>query len=270
MSDYRKIRKSLKSAATMEGAGVHLKRAFGYHNVPDFDPFLLLDDFRSKDPKYYSKGFPWHPHRGIETVTYVLDGYVNHEDSIGNKGIIGPGDTQWMTAGSGILHQEMPKGDDNGIMGGFQLWVNLPTAEKMSSPCYREVKSKEIPEVLLESGAKIKIICGGIEEINGPITNISVKPEFLDVYIPKNSRFIHPTKPDRNVFAYVIQGKARFDPDSENNFGNEELLLYENGNNIEINTDGNPVRFLLISGQPLNEPIAWRGPIVSNYNNSNQ
>ena len=210
MGKTRKIRKVIKSKPTIEGAGVHLKRAFGFGEVPAFDPFLLLDDFRSNDPRHYLKGFPWHPHRGIETITYVLRGNVEHGDSMGNQGVIASGDVQWMTAGSGIIHQEMPKGDEHGHMWGFQLWANLPASHKMMWPRYREVKSDQIPEISTASGVTIRIICGELDGTKGPVQDIVIDPEYLDLTVPERSEFIHQTKPGHRVFAYVIEGKAYF------------------------------------------------------------
>ncbi len=208
MPAIRKIKKILKSKPTIEGAGVHLKRAFGFSEVPLFDPFLLLDDFRSDNPDHYLKGFPWHPHRGIETITYVLKGDVEHGDSLGNKGIISSGDVQWMTAGSGIIHQEMPKGDGNGKMYGFQLWANLPSGVKMMDPRYRDVANEQIPEVKLPNDTTIKIISGEVFGIKGPVQDIVIDPEYIDVTVPANSEFRHPTKPGHTVFAYIIDGQG--------------------------------------------------------------
>ncbi len=191
MAQMRKIRKVLKSKPTIEGAGVHLHRVFGFSHVPMFDPFLLLDDFRSDYPENYIKGFPWHPHRGIETITYVIKGDVEHGDSMGNQGIISAGDIQWMTAGSGIIHQEMPKGDSSGRMYGFQLWANLPRSHKMMDPRYRDVKSGQVPEVLLENGARVRAICGQVVDRKGPVRDIITDPEYLDVTVPPGSEFIH-------------------------------------------------------------------------------
>jgi redox-sensitive bicupin YhaK (pirin superfamily) len=265
----------------VEGAGVHLKRAFGFSEVPLFDPFLLLDDFRSGNPNHYSKGFPWHPHRGIETITYILQGRVEHGDSLGNKGIIDSGDVQWMTAGSGIVHQEMPKGDASGMMEGFQLWANLPASEKMMSPRYRDVKSKDIPEINLGNGVSIKIICGIINDVQGPVQDIMIDPEYLDITVPPHTVYRHPTKPGHTVFSYVIGGQGyfckekkpfAFEAEGENYFdmetdpvaGNGTLILFEDGTSVHIETGDDPVRFLVISGKPLGEPIAWYGPIVMN------
>ena len=206
MNEPRRIKKVFKSKQTVEGAGVHLKRALGFSEMPLFDPFLLLDDFRSNNPDHYIKGFPWHPHRGIETITYILNGKVEHGDSLRNKGTIDSGDVQWMTAGSGIIHQEMPKGDVHGIMEGFQLWANLPAAEKMMSPRYRDIKSDQIPIVTLDNGTQIKIICGTINNVQGPVRDIVIDPEYIDVTVPANTTYEHPTKAGHIVFAYVIEG----------------------------------------------------------------
>ena len=265
----------------MEGAGVHLKRAFGFSEAGQFDPFLLLDDFRSNNPEHYRKGFPWHPHRGIETITYILRGEVEHGDSLGNKGVIDSGDVQWMTAGSGIIHQEMPKGDVNGIMGGFQLWANLPAAEKMMSPRYRDVKSNQIPVITLDNGIQIKIICGTINNVHGPVKDIMIDPEYIDVTVPANTPYEHPTKKGHTVFAYVIDGQGYFGMEKQqytnqtsgkNYFNmqadtiadNGTLILFEDGDTIHIGTADEQMRFLLISGKPIGEPIAWHGPIVMN------
>ena len=206
----RKILKVMKSKPTLEGAGVHLRRAFGFGATELFDPFLLLDDFRGEQPSDYMKGFPWHPHRGIETITYVLAGEVEHGDSMGNKGVIGPGDVQWMTAGSGIVHQEMPKASNDGRMYGFQLWANLPRVQKMMDPRYREVKSGEIPLVTLENGAAIRVVSGTVNGVCGPVQDIVIEPEYLDITLPANTSYTHPTQPGHTVFAYVFEGKARF------------------------------------------------------------
>jgi redox-sensitive bicupin YhaK (pirin superfamily) len=281
MNAARKIKKIFKSKQTIEGAGVHLKRAFGSSEVGQFDPFLLLDDFRSGNPNHYNKGFPWHPHRGIETITYILQGKVEHGDSLGNKGVIDAGDVQWMTAGSGIIHQEMPKGDASGRMEGFQLWANLPAAEKMMSPRYRDVKSNDIPVITLENDVQIKIICGTVNKIHGPVQDIMIDPEYLDITVPAHTVYEHPVKPGHTVFAYVIAGQGYFckekkpfiyEAEGENSFdmetdplaSNGTLILFEDGRSVHIETGDASIRFLLISGKPLNEPIAWHGPIVMN------
>jgi len=277
----RKIKKILKSKPTIEGAGVHLKRAFGFYHVPQLDPFLMLDDFRSDNPDYYLPGFPWHPHRGIETITYVLDGRVEHGDSMGNKGVIYPGDVQWMTAGSGVIHQEMPKGDKKGIMGGFQLWANLPAKQKMIDPRYRDVTKDTIPQIKRKDGTAIKIICGKVDGVQGPVKDIVIDPEYLDVSIPAKTEFIHKIKTDHTVFAYVFAGEAYFDKGRDSfayevegaNYFDlkrdclikpESLVLYEKGDELNITTKDKAVRFLLISGKRLKEPVAWYGPIVMN------
>jgi len=281
MNAARKIKKIFRSKQTIEGAGVHLKRAFGSSEVGQFDPFLLLDDFRSENPNHYNKGFPWHPHRGIETITYILQGKVEHGDSLGNKGVIDAGDVQWMTAGSGIIHQEMPKGDASGRMEGFQLWANLPAAEKMMSPRYRDVKSNDIPVITLENDVQIKIICGTVNKIHGPVQDIMIDPEYLDITVPAHTVYEHPVKPGHTVFAYVIAGQGYlckekkpfiYEAEGENSFdmetdplaSNGTLILFEDGRSVHIETGDASIRFLLISGKPLNEPIAWHGPIVMN------
>jgi redox-sensitive bicupin YhaK (pirin superfamily) len=281
MTTIRKIRKVLKGKPTREGAGVHLKRVFGFSEVPLFDPFLLLDDFRSDNPDHYLKGFPWHPHRGIETITYVLQGDVEHGDSLGNKGVISSGDVQWMTAGSGIIHQEMPKGDKTGRMYGFQLWANLPARQKMINPRYRDVLKKQIPEVRLANDTTIKIIAGEVSGLKGPVQDIVIDPEYLDVTVPADSEFRHPTPKGHTVFAYVIEGQGYFcrektpftyeveginyfDIQHDPFIGNETIVLFEDGDEIVVSTEKHKVRFLLISGKPIGEPVAWYGPIVMN------
>ena len=281
MIETRKIVKVLKSKPTIEGAGVHLKRAFGFSQVPKFDPFLMLDDFRSDNPEDYKKGFPWHPHRGIETITYVIRGDVEHGDSMGNKGIISSGNVQWMTAGSGIIHQEMPKGDPDGKMHGFQLWANLPRSHKMMDPRYRDVKSDQIPKVIQENGTKISIICGKVGTAQGPVQDIVIDPEYLDITVPAGSEFVHPTKRGHTVLSYVIEGKGYFckekkpfsyEMEGANYFdmkrdpflANGDLVLFGDGDQVMVSTEGDPVRFLLISGKPIGEPVAWYGPIVMN------
>jgi quercetin 2,3-dioxygenase len=263
VKNIRTIRTVIKSRPTIEGAGVHLKRVFGNNEVPLFDPFLMLDDFRSHNPEHYRAGFPWHPHRGIETITYVLNGDIDHGDSMGNKGVISSGDTQWMTAGSGIIHQEMPRGDNEGRMEGFQLWANLPKSHKMMEPRYRDIKNSQVPVVTLENGVKVRIICGKVGKYEGPVKEIVIDPEYLDVTIPSKSEFKHPTVPGHTAFAYVIEGQGFFD-ETKNPIGNGSVCLYEDGNNIMVASGEEPVRFLLISGKPIGEPIAWYGPIVMN------
>ncbi len=277
----RHIHKVFRSKPTIEGAGVHLKRAFGNSQVPMFDPFLLLDDFRSWEPKHYLPGFPWHPHRGIETITYVLGGDVEHGDSLGNRGVIAAGDVQWMTAGSGIIHQEMPKGGPDGAMLGFQLWANLPSARKMMEPRYREVKSAQIPVVALRGGGEARVICGEVEGTQGPVRDIVIDPEYLDVQLPAGASWTHPTQPDHTALAYVIGGRGCFcgerkpftyEAEGANYFDMERdpllpdgtLVLFGSGDQVTVSADREPVRFLFISGKPLKEPVAWYGPIVMN------
>jgi redox-sensitive bicupin YhaK (pirin superfamily) len=264
MNKIRKVKLTLKSRPTMEGAGVRLKRAFGYADS-SLDPFLLLDDFHSDNPNDYTAGFPWHPHRGIETITYMLHGKIEHGDSLGNGGVIEAGDVQWMTAGSGIIHQEMPKKDNkDSLLWGFQLWANLPASHKMMDPRYREIKKNQIPQIEVGKDVKVKIISGEINGTKGPVQDIITEPEYLDIQVNANSEFRHPIKKGNNVFAYVIEGEAYFDESSETMVGAENLVIYQDGDEVLIRTANNHVRFLLISGKPLNEPVAWRGPIVMN------
>jgi redox-sensitive bicupin YhaK (pirin superfamily) len=264
MKQTRAIKKIVHSKPTVEGAGVHLNRVFGFHETHLFDPFLLLDDFRSDDPSRYLAGFPWHPHRGIETITYVIEGNVEHGDSMGNSGVISSGDTQWMTAGSGIIHQEMPKGDRAGRMGGFQLWANLPRTHKMMDPRYRDIKRDQVPEVALKDGVKARIICGIVGKHTGPVKDVVIDPEYLDVTVPAGTEFVHATKRGHTVLAYVIGGSGRFDREKSGRITNGTLCLYGNGDECVITAEKDPVRFLLISGQPIGEPVAWYGPIVMN------
>jgi hypothetical protein len=269
-NDQRRIKKVWQSQPTMEGAGVRLKRAFGFSETPELDPFLLLDAFHSENPGDYKRGFPWHPHRGIETITYILDGDVEHGDSLGNRGIISAGDVQWMTAGSGIVHQEMPKGDRKGEMWGFQLWSNLPARSKMMAPRYREVKQGEIPQVKTADGALVRVVAGEVDGVRGPVREIVTDPVFLDVALPAGKSFTYPVKPEHTVFAYVAEGEGFFDPPG--NFSRETpaahgegtVVLYGPGDSVSVSTDKKPVRFLLVAGKPFNEPIAWYGPIVMN------
>ncbi|MEW6520077.1 MAG: pirin family protein [Thermodesulfobacteriota bacterium] len=280
MTSVRRISKIWKSKATIEGAGVHLKRAFGYSQVPLFDPFLMLDDFHSSYPPDYVQGFPWHPHRGIETITYVLHGRVEHGDSMGNQGVIESGDVQWMTAGSGIIHQEMPRGDQEGLLWGFQFWANLPAARKMMDPRYRGITAAEIPEVSMGE-VRARIICGEVAGVQGPVRDVVIDPEYLDVTVPPETTFTHPIRRGHKAFAYVVDGEGYFDPE-RNAYGHEvvgtnyfdmkrscscsaeNLILYEDGDAVAITTRERSVRFLLVSGKPIGEPVAWYGPIVMN------
>jgi redox-sensitive bicupin YhaK (pirin superfamily) len=261
MNKKRKIRMALKSNPVIEGAGVHLKRVFGFSEIPKFDPFLMLDDFRSDNPEHFRKGFPWHPHRGIETITYVLKGDIEHGDSMGNKGIISSGDVQWMTAGSGIIHQEMPTGDAQGSMHGFQLWANLPASQKMMDPRYRGITASQIPEVVMDNGVRIKIIAGTVGSITGPVRDIVINPEYFDCTVPEGVEYIHATKPDYTALIYVIDGKGVI---NDTEVRNQTLILFDTGEEFAIKATGKHVRFLLLTGEPLNETIAWRGPIVMN------
>jgi redox-sensitive bicupin YhaK (pirin superfamily) len=264
MSETRTIVKKSLSRETMEGAGVRLHRAFGYNEIPDFDPFLMLDDFRADRPKDYLAGFPWHPHRGIETVTYMLEGTVEHGDSMGHAGNVDAGEVQWMTAGSGIIHQEMPKPVD-GRMGGFQLWVNLLRKHKMIDPRYQEIEADEIPGVTLPGGASVRVICGKVAGVAGPVRDIVADPEYLDVSLEPDAQFSHPVKSGYMAAVYVIGGNGRFDEHLQEDLVNRTMALFGNeGDAIGVRAGGEGVRFLFFSGKPLREPIAWGGPIVMN------
>jgi redox-sensitive bicupin YhaK (pirin superfamily) len=276
----RPVKRLTKSQLTMEGAGVRLRRAFGFGDTNEVDPFLLFDDFRGDRPDDYLAGFPWHPHRGIETITYVLAGNVDHGDSLGNKGTIGAGDVQWMTAGSGIIHQEMPHGNDRGQMHGFQLWANLPSSLKMTHPRYQDVSAKDIPEVTEDDGTAVRIICGSFWGKRGPVEGVAAEPQYLDVWVPPGRRRSLPVMRSRNAFAYVFGGVATFagasDPqpvttdiigrDEGVSADNRSLILFDSGDDITVQTGDEGVRFLLVSGTPIQEPVAWRGPIVMNTN----
>jgi hypothetical protein len=277
----RPVKKVVKARPTIEGAGVHLRRAFGFGDPSENDPFLLLDDFRNERPDDYLAGFPWHPHRGIETITYVLAGSVDHGDSIGNKGTISPGDIQWMTAGRGIIHQEMPKGDASGRMHGFQLWANLPSALKFTEPRYQEVKSQEIPEVTDDDGTKARIVCGEFWGKRGPVVGIAADPIYIDVTVPAGKRKTLPVEMKSHAFAYVFDGSGKFcnasgplavptesvgwlDTKPPTEADNRSLILFDTGDEVTIQAGDEGVRFLLVSGRPLQEPVAWYGPIVMN------
>jgi hypothetical protein len=277
----RPVKRIIQSQPTIEGAGVRLRRAFGFGSTKEFDPFLLLDDFRSENPEDYAAGFPWHPHRGIETITYVLAGTVDHGDSLGNRGVLGAGDVQWMTAGSGILHQEMPHGDTDGRMHGFQLWANLPRSLKMTRPRYQDVSSREIPEVVDDDGTRVRVIVGNFWGKKGPVDGIAADPRYLDVWVPSGLRKTIPVETTRHAFAYVFQGSGSFRAASEpravktdrvgpsgeevlDETGNRSLVLFDSGDEVTVQAGDAGIRFLLVSGQPLEEPVAWRGPIVMN------
>jgi len=261
MKSSRKVKMVLQRQPTVEGAGVHLHRVFGFSEAPQLDPFLMLDDFRSDTPEHFVKGFPWHPHRGIETITYVTRGDVEHGDSLGNKGIISAGDVQWMTAGSGIIHQEMPKGDPQGAMHGFQLWANLPASQKMMPPRYRGITADRIPEVELEDGIKVKVIAGSLGDARGPMDDIVIDPEYFDCTVPAGQIFVHTTEPDYTAFIYVVGGTGKT---GGKPIDNGTMILFDEGEQLSVNAGGEPLRFLLLTGKPLNEPVAWRGPIVMN------
>jgi hypothetical protein len=257
----RTIREIFRGRPVTEGAGVRLRRCFSDFEAELFDPFLLLDDFRSDDPRDYLAGFPWHPHRGIETITYVTMGDVEHGDSLGNKGVITSGAVQWMTAGNGIIHQEMPKGDSEGRMHGFQLWANLPARDKMMDPRYRDIAAADIPEVRRPDGTTVKVIAGTVDHVRGPMEEIVIEPEYLDCALPPDTVFLHPVRSGRTVFAYVIGGSAEIDGKT---VADRDLVLFGDGSALSVRAGDAGVRFLLVSGAPLREPIAWRGPIVMN------
>jgi redox-sensitive bicupin YhaK (pirin superfamily) len=277
----RPIKRLVKAKPFLEGAGVHLRRAFGFGDPSEFDPFLLLDDFRNENPDDYLAGFPWHPHRGIETITYVLAGEVEHGDSIGNRGVITSGDIQWMTAGRGIIHQEMPKGDQNGRMHGFQLWANLPSALKMTAPRYQEVKSGDIPEITDDDGTHVRIVCGNFWGKKGPVDGIAADPVYIDVSVPPGMKKTLPVETTRHAFAYVFAGSGKFcnasgplivptesvgwlDTSPPVEADNRSLILFDRGDEVTVQASEEGIRFLLISGKPLEEPVAWHGPIVMN------
>ncbi len=264
MTTIREVRLSRSSRPTLEGAGVHLRRAFGFGDEKLFDPFLMLDDFRGDDPAQYEAGFPWHPHRGIETITYVLEGEVDHGDSMGNAGTIGGGDVQWMTAGSGIIHQEMPHGDARGRMGGFQLWANLPAEHKMIGPRYCGIDSAEIPAEVVD-GVHARVICGSVGASTGPAQDIVIEPEYLDVTLEPDASWTHPATLGHTVFAYLFDGEARFGTEGDPiDAGHGTIVLFGDGESVAASAGPAGARFLLVSGKPLGEPIAWRGPIVMN------
>ncbi len=264
MNTIREVRLAFPSRPTREGAGVQLRRAFGYGQEELFDPFLMLDDFRGDHPSQYEAGFPWHPHRGIETITYVLEGEVDHSDSMGNSGTIGPGDVQWMTAGSGIVHQEMPRGDPSGRMGGFQLWANLPASQKMIDPRYRGITTDEIP-IEEAPGIRVRVICGTVGASTGPVREVIIEPEYLDVTLEAGTTWAHPARQEHTVFAYLFEGAGRFgESGNMREAGQGTIILLADGDLVSIVAGESGARFLLVSGRPLHEPIAWRGPIVMN------
>lgn len=277
----RPVKQLIKARPTVEGAGVRLQRAFGFGSTEDFDPFLLLDDFRNDRPADYRAGFPWHPHRGIETITYVLAGTVEHGDSLGNRGAISAGDVQWMTAGSGIIHQEMPHGDADGKMHGFQLWANLPSSLKMTDPRYQEVQSAEIPEVVDDDGTRVRVICGSMWGKTGPVDGVAADPSYLDIFVPPGKRKSLPVETELHAFAYVFTGSGSFRNASEpfeattesvggvqaapaREADNRSLVLFDRGDEVSVEAGEHGMRFLLVSGKPIEEPVAWHGPIVMN------
>ena len=278
----RAVKSITEAIKTMEGAGVELYRAFGFTDPTELDPFLLFDDFRNDNPLSFEKGFPWHPHRGIETITYVLEGNVDHADSLGNSGSLGAGDIQWMTSGSGILHQEMPKGNSKGQMHGFQLWANLPSELKMTNPRYQDVNSGEIPEIFEDDGTRVKVIVGSFWGKTGPVDGIAADPQYLDIYVPPGVKKTFPVDTYRKTFAYIFDGSGAFDSASiptgvllekeirgeELNIrdmsGNRTLVSFDTGDFVSVQAGENGIRFLLISGKPIQEPVAWHGPVVMN------
>jgi redox-sensitive bicupin YhaK (pirin superfamily) len=277
----RPVKEIIQAQPTMEGAGVKLHRAFGFGKTDDFDPFLLFDDFRNERPADYLPGFPWHPHRGIETITYVLAGTVSHGDSLGNQGSLGAGDVQWMTAGRGILHQEMPQGDAQGRMHGFQLWANLPSELKMTAPRYQDVTAADIPEITDDDGTRVRVICGEFWGRSGPVDGIAAAPRYLDVWVPPGRRTTLPAEAARNTFAYVFEGEGDFRNSSaprgvltegsggddtlvRETTGNRSLVLFDRGDDVTVQAGERGIRFLLVSGRPIQEPVAWYGPIVMN------
>jgi len=272
----RPVKQVIHPKPTLEGAGVRLQRGFGFGSTTEFDPFLLFDDFRNDNPADYLAGFPWHPHRGIETITYVLTGTVEHGDSLGNRGSLGAGDIQWMTAGSGILHQEMPKGDQQGRMHGFQLWANLPSSLKMTKPRYQDVPGKDVPEVTEDDGTMVRVVCGEFWGKKGPIEGVAADPRYLDISVPPRTRRVIPVESSRHAFAYVFAGSGTFRDasapqavrnelkDGEYDLGNRSLVLFDSGDEIVVDSGDEGIRFLLVSGQPIEEPVAWYGPIVMN------
>lgn len=274
----RPVKQTIQARPTQEGAGVKLHRGFGFSNTGETDPFLLFDDFRNERPEDYIAGFPWHPHRGIETITYVLAGTVDHGDSLGNNGALGAGDVQWMTAGSGILHQEMPKGDAQGRMHGFQLWANLPSSLKMSAPRYQDVQGADIPEITDDDGTRARVVCGEFWGQKGVVDGIAADPCYLDISVPPGQRKVLPVETYRNAFAYIFAGSGQFrgasDPQEVHTelgsepggeiLGNRSLILFDSGDEVVVQAGDEGIRFLLVSGKPIEEPIAWHGPIVMN------
>jgi len=275
----RPVKRIIESRPAIEGAGVKLRRAFGFGDTAEFDPFLLLDDFRNERPADYAAGFPWHPHRGIETITYVLAGAVSHGDSLGNKGTLGAGDVQWMTAGRGIMHQEMPQGDQHGRMHGFQLWANLPSSLKMTNPRYQDIAARDIPELTDDDGTIVRVVVGSFWGKTGPVEGVAADPRYLDVYVPPLKRKTLPVDWAHHAFAYVFEGSCTFrhasapfgvltekndDTIVREQTGNRSLVVFDSGDEITVQAGDAGIRFLLVSGKPIEEPVAWYGPIVMN------
>jgi redox-sensitive bicupin YhaK (pirin superfamily) len=278
----RPVKRIVQSQPTLEGAGVKLRRAFGFGDTSELDPFLLFDDFRNDRPDDYQAGFPWHPHRGIETITYVLAGTVDHGDSLGNRGSLGAGDVQWMTAGSGIMHQEMPQGDKQGRMHGFQLWANLPAALKMTAPRYQDIAAKDVPSVTDDDGTSVRVVCGELWGKRGPVEGVAADPRYLDVFVPPGLRKTLPVETNRHAFAYVFEGSGTFSSASQpfgvltekqiddrevqirEQTGNRSLVVFDSGDEVTVQAGEHGIRFLLVSGKPIAEPVAWYGPIVMN------
>ena len=277
----RPVQRIVQAQPTVEGAGVKLRRAFGFGDTAETDPFLLFDDFRNERPEDFIAGFPWHPHRGIETITYVLAGSVSHGDSLGNEGTLGAGDVQWMTAGRGILHQEMPRGDERGRIHGFQLWANLPASLKMTTPRYQDVAARDIPEIVDDDGTRVRVVCGEFWGRRGPVDGIAADPCYLDVWVPAGARKSLPVDTRRSAFAYVFEGDGSFRDASaplgvlteqpgpggavvRERTGNRSLVLFAAGDEVTVQAGDQGIRFLLVSGRPSGEPVAWYGPIVMN------
>ena len=276
LAQPRAVERVIDPTPVIEGAGVRLRRSIATATLDYLDPFLLLDNFESSDPDDYLAGFPWHPHRGIETVTYMLAGEVDHRDSIGNAGAIGAGDVQWMTAGGGIMHEEMPRADGDGLMGGFQLWVNLPAELKMTRPRYQDLRAAQIPEVKRDDGTVIRVVAGEVDGVGGAVTEIYAEPEYLDVSLPPGAHFVQPVPRGHSAFAYAFRGEGRFgvggdsvDPGRRGGLDGAllrapQLAVFGDGDEVRVEADGSAVRFLLVSGKPIGEPIARYGPFVMN------
>jgi quercetin 2,3-dioxygenase len=261
MGTMRRINKVITGQRATDGAGVRLVRVIGHNDVKEFDPFLMLDAFDSTNPEDYTKGFPWHPHRGIETVTYLIQGDIEHGDSLGNKGSILSGDCQWMTAGSGIIHQEMPKASNR--MLGVQLWLNLPAKDKMTKPQYRDILSSKIP-VIEENGHKVHIISGSYKGKAGALQGDYVKPLFMDIELKEGNAWSLEVEKDATLFVYIVSGEGCFEQNAKEYISEKHAVLFNEGDTFYAKAYGKGIRFLLLSAKPLKEPIAWGGPIVMN------